>query len=183
MPSGNESYSRIEDSDFMFENEVVSVTATRDSPRIDLIGFSVGPIKEGNEYEVRLWIARELENDGIVKIRDVTLDASRLYKIQWTERIQAVGQLSSLPGGFYPRLRRLIDDLKAASKSNPEKIREYEYIQNLSQDIVNCRLRKIVSLASLPTSESQILKNLTVEERELCERLHRIISEWRLKII
>lgn len=174
---------RIEYSDFVFENDPVTVIAVRSSPKIDLAGFSVGPFQEGREYEVRLWVARELEKDGIVKIRDRVLDAAKLYKIQWTERIQAVGQLSNLPEDFYPRLRRLIDELKAASKTSLDKMREYEYVQNLSRDIVNCRLRKIVSLASLSTQESQILKNLTPEERELYERLRQIISEWRSKII
>jgi len=169
--------------DFIFENELVTVIAVRNAPKIELIGFSVGPFEEGHEYEVRLWVARELEKDGIVKIREHMLDATKLYKIQWTERIQAIGQLSTLPEDFYPRLRRLIDELKTASKTSLDKMREYEYVRNLSRDIVNCRLRKIVSLASLPTQESQILKNLTPEERELYGHVRRIISEWRSKIV
>ncbi|MBS7606678.1 MAG: hypothetical protein QW502_04980 [Candidatus Bathyarchaeia archaeon] len=176
-------HSSIEFSDFMFENSLVTVVAVKSTPKIELIGFSVGPFEEGHEYEVRLWVARELERDGIVRIREGALDAAKLYKIQWTERIQAVGQLSTLPEDFYPRLRRLIDELRAASRTSPEKMREYEYVQNLAQDIVNCRLRKIISLASIPAPESQVLKNLTPEERALYERIHQIVSEWRSKIV
>jgi len=176
-------HSSIEFSDFMFENSLVTVVAVKSTPKIELIGFSVGPFEEGHEYEVRLWVARELERDGIVRIREGALDAAKLYKIQWTERIQAVGQLSTLPEDFYPRLRRLIDELRAASRTSPEKMREYEYVQNLAQDIVNCRLRKIISLASIPAPESQVLKNLTLEERALYERIHQIVSEWRSKIV
>jgi len=183
LSNGESVCSKIKYSDFIFENNLVTVIAVRDVPKIELVGFSIGPFEEGQEYEVRLWAARELERDGMVKIREHMLDATKLYKIQWTERIQAVGQLSTLPEDFYPRLRRLIDELKTASKTSLDKMREYEYVQNLSRDIVNCRLRKIVSLASLSTHESQILKNLTPEERELYERIRRIISEWRSKII
>ncbi|MBS7648531.1 MAG: hypothetical protein QXK89_02300 [Candidatus Bathyarchaeia archaeon] len=173
----------IEYSDFLFENNLVTVVAIKSSPKIDLIGFSVGPFEGGHEYDVRFWVARELEKDGLVKIREGMLDATKLYKIQWTERIQAVGQLSTLPEDFYPRLRRLIDELKAASKTSPEKMREFEHVQNLALDIVNCRLRKIISLASIQTPESQILKNLTYEERDLYERIRNIIIEWRSKIV
>lgn len=173
----------IDYSDFLFENSLVSVVAVRSSPKIDLIGFSVGPFEEGREYELRLWVARELEADGIVRVREGGLDAAKLYKIQWTERIQSVGQLSTLPEGFYPRLRRLINDLKAASKTSPEKLREYEQVQNLAQDIVNCRLRKIIYLASTPVPESQAPKNLTSEEKSLYESVRHIINEWRSKII
>ena len=183
MTNKEEACSVIEYSDFLFENELVSVIALRKSPKIDLIGLSVGPFEENQEYEVRFWIARELEKDGIVRVRGEILDATKLYKIQWTERIQAVGQLSTLPENFYPRLRRLINDLKAASKASPEKMREYEYVHNLSQDIVNCRLKKILSLASLTMHESQILKKLTPEEREIYERIRQIIIDWKSKII
>lgn len=183
MPSIEDAYLSIEYSDFMFENNLVTVIAIRSSSKIDLIGFSIGPFEEGHEYNVKFWVARELERDGVAKIRESVLDVAKLYKIQWTERIQAVGQLSTLPEDFYPRLRRLINELRVTSKTSPEKMREYEYAHNLAQDVVNCRLRKIISLASIPVSEGQILKNLTLEERKLYERIHQIVTEWRAKII
>ncbi|MBS7654382.1 DNA replication complex GINS family protein [Candidatus Bathyarchaeota archaeon] len=174
--------SLIEHSDFMFENNFVNVVAIINHPKIELVGLSIGPFEEGKDYTIRLWIARELEADGIVKIKEGALDATKLYRIQWTERIQAVSQLSSLPEDFYPKLRRMIEDLRSASKTSPEKMREYEYVQNLSLDIINCRLKKIISLASSLTQESLTLKNLTLEERDLYERIRRIINEWRSKI-
>lgn len=183
MLSENASSSLIEYSDFVFENNLVSVIAIKDCPKIDLVGFSIGPFKEGKEYEIRFWVARELEKEGIVNIRERAIDAAKLYRTQWTERIQALGQLSSLPEGFYPMLRRMIEDLKISSKTSPEKLREYEYVQNLSLDIINCRLKKIISLASSTIQDSQILKNLTVEEKDLYERVRRIVNEWRSKIL
>ncbi|MBS7639237.1 MAG: hypothetical protein QW600_02305 [Candidatus Bathyarchaeia archaeon] len=183
MSGFGDTCSSIEYSDFIFENGMVTIVALRSTPKIDLAGFSIGPFEEGHEYEVKFWVARELERDGIARIREGALDATKLYKIQWTERIQAVGQLSTLPEDFYPRLRRLIDELKAASKVSPEKMREYEYVQNLAQDVINCRLRKIISLASIPAPESHILKNLTLEEKELYERIHQIIADWRARIV
>jgi len=181
--SCEEHNSRIEDADFLFDNAPVTVVAVRNSSEIDLAGLKVGPFEEGNEYEVRFWVARELEKAGIVQSREESLSASRLYKIQWTERIQSTGQLSSMPEDFYPRLRRLLQELKSSSKTSPEKMREYEYVQQLSQDILNCRLKKIVSLASTPGQKSQIIRSLTVEEQELYERLEKIITGWRSEIL
>jgi len=179
----NDSLSLIEYSDFMFENDFVSVVAVKNHPKIDLVGFSVGPFEEGKEYDIRFWVARELEKEGLINIRGRPLDATTLYRTQWTERIQALGQLSSLPEDFYPRLRRMIEDLRVSSKTSPEKLREYEYVQNLSLDIINCRLKKIISLASSSVQDSQALKNLTIEERDLYERVRRIVNEWRSKIL
>jgi len=173
----------IRDADFTFENTSVRVTALRSSPKIELEGLSTGPFEEGNEYEVRYWIARELEKAGIARFREEPLDAVKLYKIQWTERIQSVGQLSSLPEDFYPRLRRLLAELKDSSGRSPESMREYERVQGFSQDIVNCRLRKIISLASAPGKKNQIIRSLTVEERDLYEELSGIIDDWKSEIL
>jgi DNA replication initiation complex subunit (GINS family) len=62
-------------------------------------------------------------------------------------------------------------------------MREYEYVQKLSKDIVGCRLKKIISLASTLGPKGQILRNLTVEELELYERLDKMIGSWRADII
>jgi len=184
LQSMSEEYcSNIEFSDFIFENSFVTVVAVKSTPKIDLAGFSVGPFEENREYEVRLWVARELERDHLVKIKEDGLDAAKIYKIQWTERIQALGQLSTLPENFYPKVRRTINELKQSSKTSPEKLREYEYIQNLTYDIINCRLRKLISLATIQLPESQAIKNLTPEEKDLYERVRRIVSDWRSKII
>jgi DNA replication initiation complex subunit (GINS family) len=59
----------------------------------------------------------------------------------------------------------------------------YEKARRLSRDIINLRLKKIVSLASSPAQTNQILGNLTREERVVYESLYGIISEWRAKIL
>ncbi len=175
--------SPVKDADATFENKPIKVVAVRSSPEIELTGLKVGPFEEGNEYEVMFWIACELEKAGIVRQREETLNASRLYPILHRERIQPISSLSSLPEDFYPRLRRVLEDLKGISKNSPEKMREYEHVQQLSQDIADCRLRKIITLASTPGQKGQILRNLTVEELTLYESLDKIIDEWRREIL
>jgi len=175
--------SPIKDADASFENKPTKVVAVRSSPEIELTGLKVGPFEEGNEYEIMFWIARELEKAGIVRPREETLNASRLYPILHRERIQPISSLSSLPEDLYPRLRRVLEDLKGASKSSPEKMREYERVEQLSKDIADCRLKKIITLASTPGQKGQILRNLTVEEITLYEELDKIITNWRREIL
>jgi DNA replication initiation complex subunit (GINS family) len=73
--------------------------------------------------------------------------------------------------------------LKSEAIKKPEKMRDYEKAMRISHDIINLRLKKIVSLASSPAQTNQILGNLTKEERLVYERLYRIISKWRTKIL
>lgn len=174
----------IKDVDFMFENKPVKVIVNRNCPEIQLVGVKVGPFEEGKEQEVPFWIAKELERAGIAKIKEEELlDAVKLHKISWKESIQQARQISPLEENFYSRLRRYLARLKRKAVSNPEKMKEYEKATRLSRDIVNCRLRKIVSLASAPAQTNQTLNNLTREERVLYRRLYEIINEWKSEIL
>jgi hypothetical protein len=170
--------------DFSFEHSLVKIIANRNCPEITLVGLNIGPFEEGNEYEVSFWIAQELEKAGIARLREEEhLDAAKLYKIQWTERVQTAGQISKLPENFYSKLRRYITELKEEIANAPEKMREYEKVQHLTHDIVNARLKKIISLASAPAQSEQILKNFVSEERFLYGQLYTLIHEWQTKIL
>ena len=174
----------IKDVDFEFENTPVKITARRNSPEIKLAGLQVGPLEEGKEYELMYWIARELEKAGIAHLHEEeTLDAVKLYKIHWKERVQSAKQIVSLSEDFYPRLRRYLSSLRKDALRKPEKTKEYEKAVRESKDLINCRLKKIISLASAPKQTNQTLNNLTKEERALYERLKVTISGWRGKIL
>jgi len=180
----HKSASPIQTTDFIFENSPVKIIINRPCPEIQLAGLKIGPYEEGKEYEVKYWIAHELERAGIARLREEeTLDSVKLHKISWKESIQQARQLSPIQEDFYPKLRRYLTDLKKGAIGNPDKLREYEKVMRLSHDIVNIRLRKIVSLASSPEQTNQTLKDLAQEERTLYTRLHTIIDEWKTKIL
>lgn len=174
----------IDDSDFIFENEPARVIANRDEEKISLAGFEVGPFEEGREYEIRFWIAEKLAKAGIVRfhIEDV-LNVVKLQKTNWKERVQPSNRVAPLSDDFYPKLRRYLSQLTEASNNNSEKLKEHEKSMGIARDIINCRLKKIVSLASSPPLAEQALRSLTVEERMLYHRLHKIISGWKSKIL
>jgi len=170
--------------DFMFENSLVKVIANRNCPEIKLAGLTVGPFEEGNEYEVMYWVARELEKFGVVRFRnEELLDSARLYKIHWKERVQTAGQISELPKDFYPKLRRYLEGLREEGAKRPEKMREYEKAKQLALDILNLRLKKVVSLASAPAQTEHILRNLTAEERLLYEQIYKLINKWKAQLL
>jgi hypothetical protein len=175
---------RIEDLDFSFENSSAKIVANRNCPEIKLAGLNLGPFEEGNEYEVYHWVAQELEKAGIAHLREEdNLDSTKLYKIQWTERVQTAGQISKLPDDFYPKFRRYVASLKREIAKTPEKIREHEKVKQSIQDVVNTRLKKIIAIASTSTRTEQMLKNLTHEERFLYEHLYRLVDDWRRQIM
>jgi hypothetical protein len=175
---------KLESLDFRFENSRIKVIANRNYPEMKLAGLTIGQFQEGNEYDVYYWIAGELAEAGVVHFREEdNLDATKLYKVQWKERVQVAGQISELPENFYPKLRRYLKQLKRDLSKQPEKIQEYHKAKHLSDDIVNSRLKKIVTLSAGPTQSEQILNKLTVEERLVYMQLGKTVSQWRSRII
>ncbi len=170
--------------DFRFENSRVKAIANRNYPEITLAGIKVGPFQEGNEYEVYFWIAQDLAEDGLVHFREEdNLDATKLYKVQWKERVQVAGQISGLTDDFYPKLRHYLRRAKQDIAKHPEKVQEYQKSKYLADDIVNSRLKKIVTLSSGPVQGEQILNKLTPEELLVYQQLGKIVNEWRALIL
>jgi hypothetical protein len=169
--------------DFRFENSIVKAVSNRNTPEIKLAGLTVGPFEEGNEYELYFWVAEKLAEQGVIHFReDARFGATELYKVQWKERVQVAGQISELPEEFYPKLRRYLADTKKEA-TQLEKMQEHEKSKQLACDIVNSRLRKIVSLSSGPVQADQITKRMANEERLVYEQLTHLITDWRNKIL
>jgi hypothetical protein len=175
----------IKEVDFTYENSLIKIIANRNHPEIELAGLKIGPFEEGREYVVKYWIAHELERAGVVHIRpEQQLDIRKLNTIHWKESgIVNAKQLSSLEIDFYPKLRRYLASLKRNAIGNTEKSFEYQKAARMAQDIVNCRLQKIVSLASSPDQTNQTLKDMAKEEHILYENLHNFIHEWKIGIL
>ncbi len=173
--------------DFCYENSMVKIVANRNCPEIKLAGLTVGPFDEGNEYDVYLWVGKELTSAGTAHFReDDVSDMTKLNQTHYREGSQQVpGQITQLPEEFYPRLRRFIADLKLNASKEPEseKYQEYNRAKYIARDIVNSRLKKIISLASAPKQTDQVLNRMTSEERILYEQLLKLIAEWKSKIL
>jgi hypothetical protein len=175
---------RISSLDFCFEHSPTKIIANRNLQEIKLAGLEVGPFEEGNEYEVYNWLASDLEKNGIAHLReDERLNIAKLNKLQWSERVQSAGQISKPPEHFYPRLREYLACLKREADKDPQKMLENEKAHQLTLDILNSRLRKIVSIASAPAQTEQTLRSLTGEERFLYDQLYTLINQWRTRIL
>jgi hypothetical protein len=173
-----------DDVDREFENSKVKVIAVRDSHELEFGNEKIGPFKNGEEVEVLEWIAEILAEYGIVKFRDQDImDLNSLSKIHWKETIPASRQLPPLGTNFYCELRRLIKRLYKDSKTDSSKLKEYDKALSLSKDIVNCRLRKIASLAASPATTSDVIQGMAREEKALYVSLSSIIADWNQKLL
>lgn len=174
----------VDDIDFDFENSQTRIVLTREIPDLPQKFARSLAARVGQEVEVPYWTARELVQLGYAKFREEDiLTYNSLSKIHWRETIPASRQLPALQPNFYCLLRRHMVDLNESGKRDQAKLRELERTQNLVRDIVNCRIRKIVSLAASPDPSEELLHSLAYEERTLYTTLNRTIGEWKAKLL
>jgi hypothetical protein len=174
----------VEDIDFDFENSQMRVVLTREIPESTPRLNKLSSAKVGQEIEVPYWTARELVELGFARFRDEDiLTYNSLSKIHWRETIPASRQIPALQTNFYCLLRRHLADLQQLSRHDQVKLRELERTETLVRDIVNCRIRKIVSLAASPTPTEELMQALTREERVLYSILNKTIDDWKPKLL
>jgi len=129
-------------------------------------------------------MAEELINSGLAKFRDQDLlDINKLTKIHWKETIPTSRQIPSLQKNFYFILKKFLKEVSEESKKDTSKIMLYERALALSRDIINCRVRKIISIAATSTNSWDMIKNMAVEEIALHNKLNSIINEWKDNIL
>jgi len=174
----------VDDIDFDFENSPVRIVLTRELPELPPKLSRMLSARVGQEAQVPYWTARELVQLGYAKFREEdVLNYNSISKIHWRETIPASRQLPALQPNFYCLLRRHVADLRAVSKQDQVKLRELERTESLVRDIVNCRIRKIVSLAASPTPSEELIQGLTYEERTLYSVLNKTIIDWKGKLL
>jgi hypothetical protein len=174
----------VDDIDFDFENTPIRVVLTREIPDTTPRLAKLASAKVGQEIEVPYWTARELVLFGFARFREEdVLTYNSLSKIHWRETIPASRQIPALQSNFYCVLRRHLSSLQELSRQDQVKLRELERTESLVRDIVNCRIRKIVSLAASPTPSEELMQGLTNEERALYSILNGTIGEWKSRLL
>ena len=99
------------------------------------------------------------------------------------ERIQKTPALSEIKDDFYFKLNTFLTNSKINLKQNPEFKNEHDKLYNSALDLVNIRIKKIVSLASLSTHPEDLTIKLTPEEQFLFNEIKSTIVQWRNLLI
>jgi hypothetical protein len=174
----------LHDIDFEIANSPIKIILLKDVEEFPFLKDRFGSLRAGQETEIPFWVAEELVKAGIAKFREEDLlTLSALSKIHWRETLPSSRQIPALPRIFFFLLRRFLRNLRNESRNDSLKSRDLEKAESLSQDIVNCRVRKIVSLAAGPAISDDLLRSLTEEERVLYTHIGSLISRWKSEVV
>jgi hypothetical protein len=171
---------------FLFEEDAVQVVFLKPIPASMAGGSQFGPYEEGREAKVPLWVADVLAENGVAKLKDEDAKIIRsgdLYKLSWKEERNEV--LSQLPPHFYPKVRALLRSLDEGIKQSPTHtlLSEQRQSQMKAQDMINCRLQKILRLSMERNPTKSLIDLLSQEERALYTALRSEIEGWRQRIL
>ncbi len=167
---------------FILQDTLVNVKLAEDMTSLNVIGLTMN-IKEGKEIEVPYWVAEEIVKAGKGELIEDRFNVKELAKAHWREALPSSRHLSPIGDNFYFNLRRFSEKLKDESVGNIEKMNDLEKVNSMAQDIINCRVRKLVSLATSQVDQSEIIKNLTFEEKMLFDTIKELVSNWKKKIL
>jgi len=157
----------------------VRVQAIRDIGPLPLPSGVIN-VKRGDEFEVPRWQALDLQEKGLVELREkeMNLDEVNLYHYR-EKRSQTGGILQPMPQDFYYRARELIRRLNDEIRRNPATmlLRDREAAEKNILEIADSRLAKIIRLA-LAGSEEQRDKMMP-EETLVYNAIRSVLEAWR----
>jgi len=126
-------------------------------------GFEEIVLSKGSEDEVSTWLGIVLQERNIVKITDVvSIDELGRILFQEKQTINTPASLSALPKDFYRRVQLLRDELKR--KGDLQALELLRKLDQVVNEIVSIRIRKIIQLAFLNISDESLIDRMTNEE-------------------
>ena len=148
-------------------------------PKMHVGGREIGPFEEGEIIELENWIINILMKEGLVEISleneyEAIVHLQRIYQQEKRQSsIQDVHQLT------YAAIREKIRYLQG-DRTSPDPIlqQDIDKLEDILKNIVEVRLSKVIRTAKSGAYQD-IQKQMTHEERWLCEEIIETLSEWR----
>ena len=172
----------LNDIQYKFKLSTVKVTAKENLVQIQIEDYSIPNVSSGDTVDLPVWVASVLQERNLVEFNEDSLDVE-IFRLINRERIQKTPALSEIKNDFYFKLNAFLTNSKTNLKKNPEFKNEHDKLYNSALDLVNIRIKKIVSLASLSTHPEDLTIKLTPEEQFLFNDIKSTIAQWRNLLI
>ncbi|RLF24407.1 MAG: hypothetical protein DRN15_03210 [Thermoprotei archaeon] len=163
--------------DILYKNQQVSVVL-KERVKLKIGSLDLSSLEAGTKLKLPYWIAKVLEEKGIVEVEDRGVGFDELAKALWREEHSST--LSSLSEDFYSKVRLYLErSLMPSIEGKPTRISELRQYQALLDELLGRRLQKILLVARVGISPPEYAKDMVVEERILYDRLNYVLEEWR----
>tara|TARA_B100000949_G_scaffold235426_1_gene258601 strand:+ start:104 stop:664 length:561 start_codon:yes stop_codon:yes gene_type:complete len=168
----------IEDINLESDLSNVKVIAKANIEEMQIGSFNLEQKDKETKFDIPRWVASILVDKGLVDFLDTGIEIEVLTAVH-KEKLLGNLQLSPLRKDFYPKVKLLLNDWKAKLSNNPDLKNEYDKIFISCYDLMNIRISKLISLASLSHPPDDLSNKITPEEQILFDKTRQDIQEWR----
>jgi hypothetical protein len=168
----------------LFLNESRNCIVQEPIPEITIKGEKIGPCKSGERIVLPNWIIEELQRHNLVILapQDAYESMRRLQNLSREEEKQP-HKLQSFHPFLYSAISRKMFQLQSDKISlDPRRYEEIEKMQRIIPILIETRLSKVVRVAKSGALQNN-RRQMTHEERWLCDELVGIFSAWRDKLL
>ncbi len=163
-----------------YEEEEVKIEILNDISRI-FTNEGFIDLSKGSEYTLPRWIAKILEKEGVVKIKEENIDLEKLSKIAYNEEATLKKpQLVKLPPHFYMLVREEIENIKKSLQERQDinLLDDLKKYIDLLYTIGRIRLRKIINTLMMIEVSQDFLDKMSMEEKLLYRILRDSLMTW-----
>lgn len=163
-----------------FLNSTRGCTVRTDVPELLIGGHKIGPFQSESRVDLPNWVIESLTKHELVDIvpEDNYESLKNLQSLYNNEEDQP-HKLQPFHPLLYSALSRKMLQLQSDKTSlDPRRYDEIENMQRMIPFLVETRLSKIMRVAKSGAYQDK-RKQMTNEERWLCEKLGEILSIWR----
>ena len=184
MKLRSESTEAIDRFRMLFMNDSRTCTFKEQVPELIIGGRKLGPFQSGEQAYLPNWAVEQLVTHGLANIapEDAYESLRRLLNLHREEEKQP-HKLQTFHPFLYAALNRKMHRLQEDRTSmDPRRYEEIERMQRMIPFLVETRLSKIIRVAKSGAYQEK-RKQMTNEERWLCEEIAEILSVWRTKVM
>ena len=167
-----------------FLNDTRGCITTKDIPELMIAGQKIGPYQAGVRVDLPNWVIENLLNQSLVEIVPED-DYESLRNLQGLYRNEdnQPHKLQTFHPLLYAALsRKMLRYQSDKTSLDPRRYDEIEKMQRMMPFLVETRVSKIWRVAKSGAYLDK-KKQMTNEERWLCEALIELISSWRKNVI
>jgi hypothetical protein len=146
-------------------------------PKVFVGGSEIGPFEENQDVLLPNWVIEVLIADEIVEIVEEYEAIPQIQRVYQQEKNQS--KIQEINPLLYAAIRERVQRLQG-DKTSPDPIGQQDIgkLEDLLRNMIEIRLSKIIRVAKSGAYQDT-QKQMTREERWLCEEFIDILSEWR----
>ncbi|MFW9931161.1 MAG: hypothetical protein ACFFDR_00690 [Candidatus Thorarchaeota archaeon] len=164
-----------------FSNDTRLCSVIQEIPAMIIAGKKIGPISPPSQIALPNWVIDTLVNHGYIEI-DPNEDYASIQHIQNVYRAEDDSPhkgLQSIHPLLYSAINKKLIEIRSERASlDPKQYDEIEKLRRLIGIISQKRLSKILRVAISGAYQDK-RKDMTIEERWLCEELGVLASDWK----